>query len=156
MKKTLFLLMFVIGSLALLSPAVFSADDFLGAPLVPETKTLEKTDARLEMQAPLSHDRVLAFYREALKKHDDIKFRDWKDATYIEDNGKLRWHSITIAKGEKAQTQIVIVKDNWTWIVGTLILRFVAVFIVLLVLYVGMKVSGKIISHVTKKVSKVG
>ena len=147
--------MFVIGSLAILSPAVSSAEDFLGAPLVPEAKTLKKTDARLEMQAPLSHDRVLSFYREALKKHEDIKFRDWKDATYIEDDGKLRWHSITISKGDKAETQIVIVKDNWTWIVGTLLLRFVAVFIVLLVLYVGIKVSGKIISHATKKVPKV-
>ena len=147
--------MLVIGSLALLSPAVFSAEDFLGAPLVPEAKTLKKTAARLEMQAPLSHDRVLAFYRAALKKHKDIKFRDWKDATYIEDDGKLRWHSITISKGEKAETQIVIAKDNWTWIVGTLILRFIAVFIVLLVLYVGMEVSGKIMSNAAKKAPEV-
>jgi hypothetical protein len=47
-------------------------------------------------------------------------------------------------------TTVVIAKDRWTWIMGTLILRYVAVFIVLLVLYVGMKFSGAIISSTVK------
>ena len=103
------------------------------------------------MKSPLSHDEILAFYRQALKKHKDIKFRDWKDATYIEDDGKLLWHSITISKQNKDGANIVIVKDNWTWIIGTLVLRFIGVFVVLLFLMVGMYISGTIISRSVKK-----
>jgi len=123
------------------------ADDFLGAPLMSEGKIMTKTDARLEMTTSMTHDQALAFYKEAFSSQSDIKFRDWKKATYIEDDGKLAWHSITIAKKGDKGTDITIVKDNWTWILGTLILRFIGVFIVLLFLYLGMIISGKIISR---------
>ena len=103
------------------------------------------------MKSPLSHDQIVAFYREALKEHEDIKFRDWKDATYIEDDGKLAWHSITISKQTKDGANIVIVKDNWTWIIGTLVLRFIGVFVVLLFLMAGMYISGAIISRTVKR-----
>jgi Na+-transporting methylmalonyl-CoA/oxaloacetate decarboxylase gamma subunit len=43
------------------------------------------------------------------------------------------------------------VKDNWTWIIGTLVLRFIGVFVVLLFLRVGMYISGTIISRTVKK-----
>ena len=133
-------------------PFSSGAQDFLGAPLIPKGKPVEKTDVRLELKAGLSHDEAVAFYREALKAHKDIKFRDWKDATYIEDGGKLAWHSITISKGEGQDTTIVIMKDNWTWIIGTLVLRYIGVFVVLLVLFLGMSTSGWIISRSVKKI----
>jgi hypothetical protein len=132
-------------------PAPLWAEDFLGAPLIPEGETIQKTDTRLEMKSHLSHDEIIEFYRQALKKHKDIKFRDWKDATYIEDDGKLAWHSITISKQAKDGANIVIVKDNWTWIIGTLVLRFIGVFVVLLFLMVGMYISGTIISRSVRK-----
>jgi hypothetical protein len=127
------------------------SEDFLGVPLVSSGKVLVKTESRLEMLSTFSHDQVVNFYRSALKDLPDIKFRDWKDAIYIEDDGNLGWHSITVSKGFKGGTQIVIVKDNWTWIIGTLILRFVGVFVVLLVLFLGMSFSGAIISRAMKK-----
>jgi hypothetical protein len=127
------------------------AEDFLGAPLVPGGETIEKTETRLEIKSPLSHDEIVAFYRQALKKYEDIKFRDWTDATYIEDDGKLPWHSITISKHHEDEANIVIVKDSWTWIIGTLVLRFIGVFVVLLFLMVGMYISGTIISRSVKK-----
>jgi hypothetical protein len=132
-------------------PVPLFAQDFLGAPLIPEGKTIQKTKSRLEMKSPLSHDEIVAFYRQALREYKDIKFRDWKDATYIEDDGRLRWHSITISKQNKDETNIVIVKDNWTWIMGTLVLRFIGVFVVLLFLMVGMYISGTIISRSVKR-----
>jgi hypothetical protein len=132
-------------------PVPLYAEDFLGAPLIPGGKTIQKTESRLEMKSPLSHDEILAFYRQALKNHKDIKFRDWEDATYIEDDGKLLWHSITISKQTTDGGNIVIVKDNWTWIIGTLVLRFIGVFVVLLFLMVGMYISGIIISRSVKK-----
>jgi len=84
----------------------------------------------------------------------DIKFRDWKDSTYIEDDGKLPWHSITISKGHKDGATVIIMKDSWTWIVGTLILRYIGVFAVLTVLYLGMSVSGRIISTSIKRMEE--
>jgi len=133
-------------------PALAGAVDFLGAPVVPEAQEVSKTKKRLEMRTPMSHDQIIEFYRNALANEQDIKFRDWPQATYIEDDGKLRWHSITIDKNPGPQgTTVVIMKDNWTWITGTLILRFVAVFVVLLVLFVAMNISGRIISSAVKK-----
>ena len=138
--------------LLFLFPGHVHADDFLGAPMVEGGKIVNKTKSRLEMTTPMTHDQVLQFYRDTLKKQKDIKFRDWEDATYIEDDGALKWHSVTISKRpQNSETQIFIVKDNWTWIIGTLILRFIAVFVVLLVLFLGMNVSGKIISNMVKK-----
>ena len=146
MKKLMLLL-----SVIIIFPFSATAETFLGAPVIPQGATTQKTDARLEMKTGLSHDEVVSFYRQALKDFENIKFREWKDATYIEDDGKMSWHSITISKGGKDGTDIVIVKDNWTWIIGTLVLRYIGVFMVLMVLFLGMSLSGKIISSSVKR-----
>jgi hypothetical protein len=147
MKKNMMLVLVLV----LLLPAYSDAEEFLGAPVISQGETLKKTDVRLELKVDLSHDEVVAFYQDALKDLPDMKFRDWSDATYIEDDGKARWHSITISKENKDGTSIVIMKDNWTWIIGTLVLRYIGVFVVLLVLLVGMTISGAIISRSVKK-----
>lgn len=141
MKKIMFLLL-----VSLLFPLTSNAKDFLGAPVIPQGKAIQKTDLRLELKTPLSHDEVVSFYREALKDFENIKFREWKHATYIEDDGKMPWHSITISKGGKDSTDVVIVKDSWTWIIGTLVLRYIGVFMVLMLVFLGMSLPGKIIS----------
>ncbi len=129
-----------------------SAESFLGAPLVPDAKITTKSKERVEMFSPRSHDEVVAFYKEAFHSTQDIKFRDWSDSTYIEDDGALKWHSITISKEKTDRgTSIVIMKDNWSWIIGTLILRFIGVFVVLLILYLFMSLSGALISRYTGK-----
>lgn len=147
MKKIIILTLVSFFSLSTHLGAV----DFLKAPVIQQGKVLLKTDSRLELKTTLSHDEAVIFYKKALKTYKDIKFRDWKDSTYIEDDGKLPWHSITISKGEKDGATVIIMKDNWTWIIGTLILRYIGVFAVLLVLYLGMSVSGKIISRSIKR-----
>jgi hypothetical protein len=134
-----------------LYPFSAGAEDFLGAPVIGEGQEVIKTDARLELKTTLSHDQVVVLYREALKGFKDIKFREWEDATYIEDDGNLEWHSITISKGDEKGTTVTIVKDNWTWIIGTLILRYIGVFVVLMILFLGMSVSGRIISSIVRK-----
>jgi len=135
----------------LMLPVGLKAEDFLGAPVIPGGKTILKTESRLEMTAPFSHDQAVEFYQKALAEFQDIKFRNWKDATYIEDDGRLGWHSITISKQDAGGATIVILKDNWTWIIGTLILRYVGVFVVLLLLMIGMYISGTIISKFSKE-----
>ena len=64
-------------------PFVLGAEEFLEAPVISGGTVIKKTEARLEMKAPLSHGQVLSFYKEALKDSENIKFRDWKDETYI-------------------------------------------------------------------------
>lgn len=145
MKKAIL----IITVLSLFIPAYSFAGEFLGAP-VPQGNETSRTKSRLEMTTELSHDAVLEFYKSAFEKAEDIKFRNWTEATYIEDDGRLKWHSITISK-DQTPTSILIVKDNWTWIIGTLILRYIAVFVVLMVLLIGMTVSGAIISRSVKK-----
>jgi hypothetical protein len=146
--KKLFVCIFLF---VMLMPAGLNAEDFLGAPVIPGAKTTLKTKDRLEMTVTASHDKVLEFYQKALAGEQDIKFRNWKDATNIEDDGNRKWHSISISKQDTGGTTIVIVKDNWTWIIGTLILRFVGVFVVLLVLLIGMYFSGKVLSRFFKE-----
>ena len=132
-------------------PFLVSADEFLGAPVIAGGKVITKTDCRLELKTGLSHDEVFAFYKEAFKELKDIKFRDWKDSTYIEDDSNRNWHSITISKNDKDGAGVIIIKDNWTWIIGTLILRYIGVFMVIIILFVGMLISGKIVSGSIKK-----
>jgi hypothetical protein len=132
------------------------ADDFLGAPVIPGGEQISKTKERLELNSKKTHAEVLQYYKKALEQFNDIKYRDWKDATYIEDDGNLKWHSITIYKDDANGALVVIMKDNWTWIIGTLILRFFGVFIVLLVLLVGMSASGALISRSVKKMEGKG
>ena len=132
-------------------PFIAGAEDFLGAPVIAGGENIEKTNSRFEFKTSLTHDEALAYYKKGLKELENIKYRDWKDSTYIEDDGNRKWHSITISKEYEKGTTVVIVKDNWTWIIGTLILRYIGVFVVLMILFVGMSVSGKIISRTVGK-----
>jgi hypothetical protein len=151
MKKTLVGFICVMVA-CLVGPGILMAEDFLGVPLMPGGKVLLKEKGRLEMALPVPHDQIVAFYKEALKNEKDIRYRDWPDSTYIEDDGNLPWHSITVSKEpEKGMTDVVIVKDNWTWILGTLTLRFIGVFVVLLILFGGISLSGAIISRSVSK-----
>ena len=151
MRKTaLFMGLLFFG--VVIGPGFSWAEDFLGVPLIPEGKTLVKTKKRLEMLTSASHDEVVGFYKKALSDMEDVKFRNWADATYIEDDSNRRWHSITISKEPReGMTHIVIVKDNWTWIIGTLVLRFIGVFVVLLCLFGGMAIYGAILSRTAKQ-----
>ncbi|MDZ7697434.1 MAG: hypothetical protein U5R49_11105 [Deltaproteobacteria bacterium] len=146
MKKVIFILLALV-----VIPTPSIAKKFLGAPVIPEGKVTEKMDDRLELKTPLSHDEVLSYYKKALKGYENIKFRDWKNDTYIEDDGNMQWHSITISKTDTDGARVVIVKDSWTWIIGTLVLRYIGVFMVLMVLFLAMTFSGKIISSVVAK-----
>lgn len=128
------------------------AEDFLGIPIVPNSKILKKDDKRVEFVTNMSHNEVLKFYKNFLKGYKDIRIREWKEATYIEDDGNRRWHSITISRkpGENG-IKVVIKKDSWTWIMGTLILRFIGVFVVLMTLFLALSISGRVTAAIVKR-----
>ena len=151
MKKYIFSIIFL-----LIIPNFVNAEEddkfSKSPPRIPGSEEAQQIDGKWEYKTKMSHDELLAFYKEEFKDSKDIKFRDWDDATYIEDDGARKWHSIIFPKQSEGQeTTVVISEDNWTWIIGTLILRYIGVFVVLLVLWAGMQISGKIIDSSVKK-----
>ncbi len=148
MKKTIFTLLILI----FLPGFIYGGGDMPKVPLTDDSQIISENEDKLEYTTGLSHDEALAFYKETFKGLKDINIRDWKNATYIEDDSNRPWHSVLISKKmEDQKTSIVISQDSWSWITGTLILRFIGVFIVLLILYVGLTVSGAIISRVVNR-----
>jgi hypothetical protein len=140
----------VIIVLWMLCPSLSLGEDFFGAPVMPGGKEISRTGERLEKSYDVSYDAAVKFYEESLKGGKDIKFRDRGTQTRIEDHSNRPWQSITITKNGQGQTDIVFVKFNWTWIWGTLTLRFFGVFVVLIVLYIAMTISGAIIPRLVK------
>jgi hypothetical protein len=139
--KTLILAMVLFFSLC---PGLLWADDFLGAPLPPGGKIISQTESRLEKTYDMPYEEILAFYTKALKGEEDIKFRDRSGGTFIEEYNTRPWHSITIKSGVQGGSTLVVLKDNWTWIMGTLIIRFFGVFGILIALFIALSISGAI------------
>jgi hypothetical protein len=150
MKKWIAFVMLVLA----LSPAFVTADDFLGAPVLPGGNIVVSREDRLEKTYDMPYDEVVKFYKEALKDFKYVKVWDRGNSMYMEDHLNRPWHSITILKGDNGVTTVVTIKDNWTWIIGTLVIRFVGVFVVLFVLYVALSFSGAIISRLVDKPKK--
>ena len=145
-------MVFTLLILLLLFPYSSIGEDFMGVPIVPNSKIIAKNNKVMEFVVNMSHDQVLKFYKDVFKGYNDIRVREWKDSTYIEDDGNRKWHSITISKRAVGdEIKVIIKKDSWTWIMGTLILRYIGVFVVLMTLFVALSISGRIISAIVKK-----
>lgn len=129
-------------------PVCWGTENFLKAPMFPNHQILEQTDSRLVLKTQMSFQEVVAFYKKSLSDTKDIKFRDWSHSLYIEDDGNLPWHSITITKPTQPSKDVIITikKDSWTWILSTLLLRYVGVFVVLIVILICLSISGKLLA----------
>ena len=149
-----FCLIFILT--ALVFARASSAEEFLGAPVLPGGNVVTQSSDRLEIAYDMTLDKAIAFYRQALEKEENVKFRDRKGQTYIEDHGARAWHSIRLVRNSPGKITIITMKDNWTWILGTLVLRFIGVFAVLLCLYVAMAVSGRILSRLGAREKQPG
>ncbi len=139
-------MIWILVSAASQCPAV---EKFLEAPIFPNAQVLKQTDSKLVLKTQEGFSEVLAFYKKSLSDMKDIKFRDWGHAIYIEDDGNRPWHSITIAKPSQSSGNGVVItirKDSWTWIFSTLLLRYVGVFVVLVVILICMSISGTLLS----------
>ncbi|MBN2032028.1 MAG: hypothetical protein JW836_02035 [Deltaproteobacteria bacterium] len=151
MRRMIFCVLFV-SLWVFENPSSSWAEDFLGIPIVPQAQIVGKTDSRLEILSPLSHDEIIQFYKRAFEKEKDIRVRDWTAATYMEDNSNRPWHSITISKvPENGMIRAIFAKDSMGWLIGTLMIRYAAVFVVLAFLFLSMKLAGAIISRTVKK-----
>jgi len=144
MKK---LLVLWVGLLILGFPGHTLAEEFLGVPIMPGGRLVMSTRSMDKRVYEVSHEQVLAYYQEVLKEANDLKLRDRKTEVTIEDNGRLSWHRISISKNGSKQSDVTITKDSWTWILGTLTLRFTGVFVVLMILYICMKFEMSLIAR---------
>lgn len=112
------------------------------APIMEGGKLVKTEDTAVFYEYDLPYAQVLAFYKAAMEKYPDEKFRDWEDQTYIEDLGGAQWHSIGISKGGGNKTTVKITRDNMTWVMSTLLIRFAGVFFVLCVLWLLLNINS--------------
>jgi hypothetical protein len=153
MKKTLTLIYLVM--LILLGVGdVGLAEEFLGAPVMPGGTTVRSGKVVLEKSYDLPAAQVLDFYKGILKDVQDLKYWERSDRVEICEYGNQPWQKIVISENVKGQTLVVIEKDSWTWILGTLTIRFVGVFVVLVVLYGAMAVATRLIMRAEKVPAK--
>jgi hypothetical protein len=140
------------------SKAAPAPENAWGAPMMPGSKITETKDTSIMITVDQPYDKVLAYYREVLKDYRDPRYshvdfakeRDWADQMYIEDQGASRWHSIGIMKGTGPTTTIKVVRDNYTWIFSTLLIRFAGVFIILIILWILLNINNAIMKKVSK------
>lgn len=115
-----------------------------GAPVLAGGKTVKTEATAVYIEYDLPYAQVFEFYKEAMKKYPDEKFRDWKDQMYIEDQGGANWHSIGISKDGGSKTMVKITRDNMTWIFSTLLIRFAGVFLVLCILWIFLNINSMV------------
>jgi hypothetical protein len=146
MKKSMAIFILIVLTMA--GPVL--ADDFLGAPLRSKGQTTLSEKGLLEVRYSLPYSEMNRFYRDALNGQGDLVFRNRSWGLEIEDHGKRAWHKIQIAAMGDDGSRVTISRDSWTWIMGTLAIRFVGVFVVLLIVYLGMNASTWIIRRSIK------
>jgi len=137
------------------SEVIPKGPQWLGAPIMPEGREVAKESGRLSTEYGMPYKQVLTWYKDALKDYPDARYRDWDEEMYIEDQGGSKWHAIKISKTGGAKTTVTIVKDNWTWIMATLFIRFAGVFIVLLILWLFLNIATFIMLRLIKEEKKV-
>lgn len=140
--------------------AVFSsnvcAEEFLGAPLPPGGSVVSRRDDRLDKRYEVSPQAILDFYKEVFRNEENIKFRVHENFTIIEDHGNRPWRSITIYQGDRQEVKVLVAKDSWSWLLGTLTLRFLGVYAVMALLLLVMSFSNIIVRYVSTKYAESG
>jgi len=57
------------------------------APVMPGGTVVKTEDTAVFIDYDLPYEKVLAWYKDALRNYKDGKYRDWNDQMYIEDQG---------------------------------------------------------------------
>ncbi|HEY3277745.1 MAG TPA: hypothetical protein VGJ94_14100 [Syntrophorhabdaceae bacterium] len=159
MKRTIFAIFIGLMFGLVLAPLSLQAwgggEPPWNAPLLPGGTTVKTESTAIYIEYNLPYEKVLAFYKDAMAKYPDEKFRDWSDQMYIEDQGGAQWHSIGIFKDGGAKTTVKITRDNMTWVFSTLAIRFAGVFFVLCVLWVFLNINSAVMKKFFPEKKKV-
>lgn len=135
----------------LISSSVLYASEHFNAPLPAGGKIFlsEKSNIVNLQYGNLSFKEITNFYKNEFQNKDDIDWNEFEksERILIYDWGNRKWHRINIVdKGHGKGILVTISKDSWTWIIGTLAIRFVGVFVVLIILMIALYISGSLIS----------
>jgi hypothetical protein len=152
MKRSILLFVFV----TLVALTTLHAADNFQAPVPEGGKSVSADNPATVnyLYENLSFQSVADFYEGEVKQITDTKWHDLssKGKIVIYDWGSREWHRINITdKGDGKGVLVTIRKDSWTWIIGTLIIRFIGVFIVLIVLMIALFISGKLLPLIKDK-----
>jgi hypothetical protein len=151
MKRTIFAILTGIMIMAFAPLALHAwggGEPPWNAPVMAGGTTIKTESTAIYIEYNLPYEKVYEFYKDALKKYPDEKYRDWKDQMYIEDQGGAQWHSIGISKeGGPNKTVVKITRDNMTWIFSTLLIRFAGVFFVLCILWVFLNLNSAVMKR---------
>jgi hypothetical protein len=141
-------------SIFLAAPGLSAAESFQ-APVPDGGKLLTPEDSGTVnlLYREVTLKEIIGFYRDNLKDKENI---NWKETAnlrgiVIHDWGNREWHKIEVTEGTESGVQITINRDSWTWVLGTLVIRFVGVFTVLVILMITLYISGFIMTFEFRK-----
>ena len=140
-------ILILVASIFLAAFGLSAAESF--APVPPGGKPLIPSDSDTVnlLYRDVALQEIVSFYENELKDKDNINWKKTRDSRgiVIHDWGNREWHKIVVDTAENG-VQITINRDSWTWIIGTLVIRFVGVFTVLVILMIALYISGFIMT----------
>lgn len=123
---------------------------------VPKDGTLitnNDSDDQVYLYKTITLADIEIFYKHEFKETNDVNWNKTAgiNGFILDDWGNKNWHKITVIDKGKEGIEITIQPDRWTWIIGTLIIRFIGVLIVLSALMIFIYISGYFFRMTSKK-----
>lgn len=142
MKKLL--IMLVLASLLRGLPAF--SEELVPVPAGGKEITQPADDVVTYQYNTISLSEIKAFYGNLFKDDETISWQNPKrfKGLLINDWGSKKWHCISVVDKGPNDIEITVMRDSWTWIIGSLAVRFVGVLIVLSILMVALYLSGSL------------
>lgn len=151
MKKLITLAVLLLWGVAV--PAL--AEEFGTLPIMEGGRTLPiSNEDELVKEYNVAPEKVWNFYKGLLSEGKQIRFTDRGHLYTIEDLGSRPWRRIVITKTAPDKTEVTVAMLTWKWIIIMLTLRFMAVFVVLLVLYVATSLATSLLVRMVKSPAK--
>ncbi|MFH1035537.1 MAG: hypothetical protein V1806_13595 [Pseudomonadota bacterium] len=152
MKK--FIAMTALFIWALAAPAL--AEEFGTLPIMDGGQVVKSNENELIKEYNLAPQAVWEYYKGILSQDKEIRFTDRGHLYTIEDLGSRPWRRIAITKTQPDKTMMTVDMLTWKWIMIMLSLRFMAVFVVLLVLYLATFLGTSLLARLSKEPVKQG
>lgn len=138
----------------LAAPAL--AEEFGTLPIMDGGRTVSASDDELVKSYDVAPAVIWEYYKGLLGNDKEIRFTDRGHLYTIEDLGSRPWRRIAISKTQPDKTNVTVDMLTWKWILIMLTLRFAAVFVVLLVLYLATSLGTSLLARVIKEPGRQG
>lgn len=130
------------------------AEEFGTLPIMEGGRTITSSTNELVKKYDVAPEVLWQFYKGILGKENEIRFRERSHNFTIEDLAGRPWRRISITRTQSHQTTVAIDLMSWSWMLIMLALRFTAVFVVLLVLYVSTSLCTRLLTRMVKQPAK--